>query len=403
MKRTILGFFLLGLVSQVFAQPSGQIVIGKIDSVKSNVLNETRKIWVYVPNQQNSIYGSQRYPVVYLLDGDAHFHAVTGLIQQLGGQNALCPEMIVVAIPNTDRTRDLTPTHSLAGPDGKDQGYLASSGGGENFTAFLEKELIPYVESHYPVAPHRMLIGHSFGGLFVINALVHHPQLFNSYVSIDPSLWWDHQKLLGQATAVLKSDKVRGKSLYLGIANTMPAGMDTARVWKDTTSNTFHIRSILQFAKNAQSNSSGGLRFYWRYYPADNHGSVPLITEYDALHAIFDYYRPPVRGEQLTADLLISHYKNVSEKIGYAIPPPESEVNNAGYAFLQQKKYDKAFMFFKLNIDNYPKSFNVYDSMGDYYVAQNDKPQAIEYFSKALALREYPETREKLEKLKKAN
>jgi len=83
--------------------------------------------------------------------------------------------MIVVAIPNTDRSRDLTPTHSLLLPDGTTQDFLKTTGGAEAFTTFLEKELIPYVESHYPTAPHRMLVGHSFGGLFTINALINHP------------------------------------------------------------------------------------------------------------------------------------------------------------------------------------------------------------------------------------
>ena len=130
---------------------------------------------------------------------------------------------------------------------------------------------------------------------------------------------------------------------------------------------------------------------------------MPLIAEYDALRFIFDYYKPPVVSDpsQLTAGMLNAHYKNVSEKIGYAVLPPESAINNAGYSFLQRKMFDKAFSFFQLNIDNYPKSFNVYDSMGDYYVAKGEKAKAMEHFTKALTLREFPDTRQKLEKLRK--
>lgn len=405
MQKISLLLFLICFGYASTAQKDNRIVIGTVDSVRSAVLNETRKIWIYVPNRNsNSIYGAQNYPVIYLLDAEAHFHSVTGLIHQLSAANgnSICPEMIVVGIPNTDRTRDLTPTHSLMGPEGKELGFLATSGGGENFTAFLEKELIPYIDAHYPTAPHRMLIGHSFGGLFAINALVHHPMLFNSYVSIDPSLWWDHQKLLNQASDVLQSNKLKGRTLFLGVANTMRAGMDTLQLARDTAGNTFHIRSILKFAKNVRAASASGLRFSWKYYPGDDHGSVPLITEYDALRFIFDFYKPPAANDSnpLTADFLITYYKNLSEKIGYPFLPPESVINGVAYGFLQRNMLDKAYTFFKMNIDNYPKSANVYDSMGDYYIAKNEKVKAIEYFARALTLKEVPETRKKMERLK---
>lgn len=91
--------------------------------------------------------------------------------------------------------------------------------------AFIEKELIPYIDASYHTQPYRMLIGHSFGGLTVINTLIHHKDIFNSYISIDPSMWWDHERLLKESQAALKSVSFEGKSLYLGIANTMEDGM----------------------------------------------------------------------------------------------------------------------------------------------------------------------------------
>ncbi|MFZ1558618.1 MAG: alpha/beta hydrolase-fold protein, partial [Saprospiraceae bacterium] len=85
------------------------IVIGKIDSIQSNILGENRKIWVHVPD--GGANSKESFPVVYVLDGDGHFSSVVGMIQQLStiNGNTMCPKMIVVGIPNTDRTRDLTP------------------------------------------------------------------------------------------------------------------------------------------------------------------------------------------------------------------------------------------------------------------------------------------------------
>src|SRR5258708_7146418 len=204
--------------------PSTTISLGTIDSLFSKTLNEQRKVWVYVPEGAAKSPGT-KYPVVYLLDGDAHFYSVVGLIHQLStiNGNTLCPEMIVVGIPNTDRIRDLTPTHvkKVFG----DTTFSKTSGGGENFTKFIADELIPYIDSHYPTTPYRTMIGHSLGGLMAINTIVHHPHLFANYLAIDPSLQWDARRLSKEAQTIFNEKKSDNKFLYVAVANNMPEGM----------------------------------------------------------------------------------------------------------------------------------------------------------------------------------
>jgi len=390
---------LLSFYTGCTQKPDNRLSIGIIDSIYSPTLKEYRKLWIYTPNGYKRDNKS-RFPVVYLLDGDGHFYSVAGMIQQLSeiNGNTVCPEMVVVAILNTDRSRDLTPTHVLNGIYGR----FETSGGAENFTGFIGKELMPYIETHYPVAPYRALIGHSFGGLFVINTLIHHTDMFNAYIAIDPSLWWDDQKLMKQGEAALRENRFTNKSLFFAIANTMNPGMDTMQVAHDTSVRTLHIRSNLLFAKYLDSCSGDGLRERWKYYNEDSHGSVPLIAEYDALHFLFDFYRMPFQGnpDSLTASIVSDHYRSVSEKLGYTILPPENNVNNFGYNFMGKNLFEKAYDFFLLNIKNYPKSSNVYDSMGDWYVAEKENKKAMEYFEKALTLENNLDTRKKLEKLK---
>ena len=122
--------------------------------------------------------------------------------------------MIVVAIPNTDRTRDLTPTHVNKGPDGKELPFLKTSGGMTNFFKFLETELIPHVDSNYHTTSYRMFVGHSFGGIAVINALYTIPETFNSYIAIDPSLWYDNQLLLKKAKDYFSKADLKNKALF---------------------------------------------------------------------------------------------------------------------------------------------------------------------------------------------
>lgn len=407
LTSTLLPYFAFAQLNNVDKQ---SIVIGKTDKVQSKILGEERKIWVYVPDEgRNRIFGKQRYPVVYLLDGDDHFYSVVGMVQQLSSNgNTICPKMIVVGIPNTDRTRDLTPTHIDADLPFMDSTSSKTSGGGDQFIAFLEKELMPYIEAQYPTAPYTMLIGHSFGGLAVMQAFTHHTHLFNSYICIDPSMRWDKQKLLKQAQKALAERKFIGKSLYLGIANTMDAGMDIKKVQKDTSENTKHIRSILALQASLEKNKQNGLKYRGKYYAEDTHNSVPLITEYDALRFFFDFY--PIKlsrkdyddSASALADKYRRHFADVSATMGYNIKPDEAEINYWGYEALQSKYYLKAEALFRLNMENYPESFNVYDSYADFCIATNDTANAVLQLKKALSIKENQGSRRKLEELERA-
>jgi hypothetical protein len=272
-------------------QSNNQIVIGVIDSLYSDNIQEQQKFWVHVPNNLGQgVPTGAKYPVLYLLDGDAHFYSVTGMIKQLSTVNGndILPEMIVVGITNNDRTRDLTPTH--VGEVFGDSTFSKTSGGGKNFMKFIEKELIPHIEKNYPASNYRTFVGHSLGGLTVIDALVDYPELFSNYVAIDPSLWWDNQELLKRSEDVISKTIYSNKALYVGIANTMEEGMTIKDVVKDTAETTEHIRSILKFVKATDSLKDNGLLFKWKYYESDSHGSVPMITEYDAIRFLFPWY-----------------------------------------------------------------------------------------------------------------
>ena len=405
---------LLVFITQIHckAQTKNDVVIGTIDSIESKILGEQRKVWVYVPDQGgNEIFSRQRYPVVYLLDGDAHFYSVVGMIQQLSSVNGnmICPKMIVVGIPNTDRTRDLTPTHVDADPPYLDSTFAKTSGGGENFIAFIEKELMPHIEAKYPTEPYKMLIGHSFGGLAVMQTFINHTDLFNAYICIDPSMWWDKQRLLKQTKQVLGERKFEGKSLFLGIANTMDEGMDLTKVQKDTTGDTKHIRSILELQAHFENNKQNGLKYSGKYYSDDSHGSVPLIAEYDALHFIFDFYPLKFSNKDFTdstsalVDKYVNHFAQISEKMGFKVKPDEEEINYMGYEALRSKFYKKAERFFKLNVENHPESFNVYDSYGDYFIDKKNTANAIIQLKKALSIKENEGSRQKLNNLETGN
>jgi hypothetical protein len=401
MKQLFFTFSLITLYLLTNAQ-SNNIVIGTVDTINSKILNEKRSVLIYKPD--NGLDGNdlqKKYPVIYLLDGDWHFVSVVGMLQQLSyiNGNTICPEMIVVGIPVKDRYRDFTPTC--------DSSISKTSGGYNNFISFINKELIPYIDSNYQTAPYKILIGHSLGGLTVMNTIIKSPEMFNAYVAIDPSLWWDNQISLKEANNALSDKEFENKKLFLAIANNMNKGMDTTSVRTDNTRNTLSIRSILELSDNLNSNTDNKLNYQTKYYINENHGSIPLIATYDALHFIFDFYNFPIDKSDY-ADTTMSlgyrienHYNVVSEKMGYRIYPSESMINTLGYNAIYMNNLALAEFFFKMNIDNYPESFNVYDSMGDYYSAIGDDKQAIKMYKKALRIHENPDTEQKLKNIEK--
>jgi len=382
------------------AQENNPFTIGFEKSSPSKILGEQRKVWIHIPNINggNDNTGKGHYTVIYLLDGDANFNTIVSITEFMSNAG-LCPPMIVVGILHPDRMKDLT-----FGTDKETPGIV---GRGEMFMLYVEKELMPYIESNYPTAPYKIFIGHSVGGLSVVNTLIHHPNLFDAYVSLDGALWWNNQQIVTEAKLILANKNYKGRTLFMALANRMERGMDTLQVQKDTTEGTELIRSNLEFIKDISRNKTNQLRFRHVFYENDDHSSVRLIGEYDALRFIFDYYKLNIYNSELEDanfkldSLLVTHYKDVSEQIGYPVKPDESQVNSLAYHMLNQKLFSKAEALFKLNVANYPETANCYDGLGDLYLAKGDKEKAIESFKKTLSLKAIPETKEKLDILLK--
>lgn len=392
-------FIVLFLCSfYVHAQENSPFRTGFEETIPSKILGQQRKIWIHIPNSNggDKVKGRGNYPVVYVLDGSENFNTVVSITEHME-ESSLCPPTIVVGIVPDDRLSELT--------TGSDKELPNVTGNGEKFMAFVERELIPYIDSNYPTTTYKTLIGHSLGGLTVINTLLHHPNLFNAYVSLEASLWWNDNKTLEEARAILPVQNYQGKTLFMAMANRMEKGMDTLSVQKDTSGYTALIRSNLKFIKLINSNQKNQLRYSYKFYTDDDHPSVRLIGEYDALRFIFAFYKLKIYQSELQNptfkldSAIVAHYKKVSEKMGYSVKPGETQVNNLGYQMLGTKQYKKAENLFKLNIANYPYSGNCYDSLGDFYLASGEKNKAIEAFKKALTLKAIPETKEKLNKL----
>lgn len=181
--------------------------------------------------------------------------------------------------------------------------------------------------------------------------------------------------------------------------------MTLDKLKKDTSSDTRHIRSIFAMDKFIKAQPQNGLKYASKYYGNDNHGSVPLTTEYDGLRFIFNYYRFNLTSKDYydSTDALVTrlkqHYDMVSKEMGYKNSPNELFINAMGYDAMSKKYYKRSAAFFQMNIANYPHSNNVYDSYGDLLAAEKDTSDAIANYKKALSIRDNADTKQKLNAL----
>ena len=268
--------FLVFLLLPLTMRSQEDICIGKKYSLYSTVLQEERNYWVHLPDNYERDT-AQRYQVIYLLDGDSFFHSVVGISQTFTTvKGKHLPPSIIVGVLNVDRTRDLTPTASAAGRDGKiTPGTLPQGGGSESFSRFLTEELRGVIDSSYRTNGQNMLIGHSYSGLFTLNTFLRHTELFDTYLAIDPSLWWDKGKLSQEAASLIEGKNFAGKSLYIGVASKKR----TDRVDIHLNKVNHLLQEILPQAEN--------LRFFSKSFPEENHGTVAIPGIYDGIKQLF--------------------------------------------------------------------------------------------------------------------
>lgn len=211
---TLSFFFVFGITAQSQNISKIPFALGVIDQVRSVELGETRTLNVYLPQGYNDTFA--KYPVIYLLDGsaDEDFIHIAGLVQFLN-MIAKMPKSIVVGVANVDRKRDFTfPTQNNV-----DLKAMPTTGKSQKFINFIEKDLQPYVRQKYRTTLQRTIIGQSLGGLLAAEILLKKPELFDHYIIISPSLWWDDESLLKAAPELLRSHSYVGKKVYLSVGS----------------------------------------------------------------------------------------------------------------------------------------------------------------------------------------
>lgn len=392
MKYTLLPSVFLFISTVLFSQTTkNSIIIGTKHSIKSEIINETYSYNIYLPPSYETS-SNKKYIVAYVLDGDkSKFHEVTGIIQSMNSKEHLknqIPELIVVSIENNNRFRDFTPTHSTNYLEQENIAAFSSSGRADDFLRFLEKELIPKIDSTYRTLSKNMIIGHSLGGLFAIHSLLESPNLFSYYILIDPSWFWDNNYVGRRAKKVLQQRPDMEAEVYISLANNL---QDDER----------HYQWGQEFFQILDRHSSPKLNAKIQYFEDEKHLTVPLLSTYYGLLFIFDGFEINVNDIYLNPDIINEHNEKVKTKLGVEINLDELFVNHLGYVALHEiSKPDVAVSIFEINAKNYPSSLNVWDSLADGYLAKGLPEKAEACYEKILLLDpNNADAKNKLEKL----
>ena len=326
--------------------------------IKSDILEEDRRISIYLPDDYP--YSKASYPVLYLLDGETHLQHASGAADYLSSRG-LVPDIIVVAIHNIDRSRDFSP---IQVPN------IPKSGGAETFLGFLSDELVPYLDENYRCAGFNMLLGHSFGGTFIAYTLMAEPDLFDAFLAVSPYLMYADNLVVNESSEKLKPFKDT-KYFYMTVGNEEP-----------------YFEALEKYASILQEKAGERIEFKYVKMPEENHGTTPYLTVFSGLKFIFSDWRMPPEMMQGDLDDIDTHYRSVSKKYGIKVATPELVINALGYRYLQDRDYESAIAVFKQNVERYPASANVYDSLGEAYENKGEAEEAAKNYAKAVKLGE---------------
>lgn len=410
--RKLLFFQLIFCLLPLSAEKeTGSITIGKRFEIQSEILSETRYYNLYLPPGYGTL-AAARYPVVYLMDGDYNFHHTSGLVEQLSLISERIPEMIVVGIADNGHAsyvKNCTPHHPESNPTGQSAEFLK----------FITNELQPEISANWPAASYDILIGHSLGGLFTINALLSQPDAFNAYIAISPSLWWNDyttEKLVPPFFE--KHDNIQ-RFLFLSLGNEKGMGVLGFQNQLD----------IQTFADQYYKNPPLGLNYTFKQYPAENHNSVGLITVKDALNTLFrDYDLPAITLDSLSSfsayETLMAPYIRMFSS-GFRFPerqlrtlinsfhqkaPAELAVmesrlkekypaslmdfyRHLGSRYVKSGNVEEGLAILKKNCEMHPTSPEALSSLGDTYLGIKVRTEARTAYMKALTLAEKQQSR----------
>jgi predicted alpha/beta superfamily hydrolase len=356
----------------LFAQNAGDIIVAKRMSINSAVLGEDRTIYVSTPYGYSD--STTSFPVMYVLDGDPEVITFySGMVNNLFSYD-LCPEMIIVAIENTERIRDMAPSKPKYDDKGVEIKYYDDEKVGEadKFLSFIETELFPFMNRNYRTIPYRIFAGHSASAMCVTHAFLSHTNMFNAYIAMSPSLYWDSGLLNRTAEEKIGGLNLTYKQYYFSIGgDETPSDIEEAHT----------------FAQTLKIKSPAALRWKFDYIANEDHGSQVTIALYNSLRFIYEGWK--YDNDKMVAgglNAINSFYQNLTDRYGYEILPDGNIMNSIGWEVKRSGRIEEAIKILEDNTRKHPDFPEAYSYLAEVYSGAGNYEFAIKSIKKAVEL-----------------
>jgi len=366
-RRTVLAALLIWAPFSPGQDQPKPGIIGQTVQIQSGILKRPRSLTIVKPDGYDD--GTEHYPVLYLLDGESNFEFTAAIVHFLS-DNERMPEMIVVAIDSGDvsqRTHDLTPPTE----NEIENRFSPGTGGADAFLTFMSDELLPYVERNYRTRPYKILIGHSFGGLFAIHALATRPTLFNAYIAIDPTAGWNNEAEIARLKHLFSELKDLQADLFITAAN------DLGEATPD----------VQRLAAALEGNKLKSFRWKFEWMKDETHSSIPLVGTYSGLCTIFDgwYLTDPLRlFDEGGLEAMDKHFRDGGKRAGYERTTPAFTISLLVAALIQRGRLEEASTVLLHDTKAYPPPWNQLDALARAYADRGNTEKAIRYYSLSL-------------------
>lgn len=337
------------------------LVIGHPAEIRSQVLGEARPLAVYLPDSYET-QPSRRYPVIFVLDGEAHFRNAVGTVDLLayGAANDGIPEHIVVAVPNVGASR------------GRDFSVYDRPADADRFLAFLEAELVPYIDGSYRTHPYRILSGHSASGTFALHVMLRGADVFQAYI-VASGAWRGSPGEPGER--LFSEFRSRGGSstfLYSTRGDELPSTVETYDRWI----------GLLESAGEM------GLAWQSQRLPSEVHMTTSGVTLHHGLRALYADTQASAleRAAEGGVDDVEAYFARLAEsKYGYAIWP-EAAIRQLAFAAANRGDIDTAMAFLERNVGRFPGSIENHRLLAIYLQRAGRLEEAMQTIEHALAL-----------------
>lgn len=346
-----------------FTSHANPFTLGERVEIDSKLLAQKRQLQILLPENYHAHLNAS-YPVIYLMDGDYNFSGVAGMLDLLANKGQRIPDVIVVAISDkgTDSYHKFTTPDGIATP--RDDKVIGQA---KLFLSFLTDEVQPFIEKKYRTSPHKSIVGHSMGGLFVLNALIEQPTSFNNYIAISPSVWLGDNAIVKRAESKLKISDDKPVSLFLSLGD-------------ETRMGQYDLLNFLDV------NQPANLNWSFSHYDDENHNSVGLIALRNNLKTLFNaWYIPEKQLAKFdSATDIIGHYQQVMDEFDFQQSIPKAAIKAAIRMHYKAGLVQELPNFIQYASEQLPASKQAFIAMQASYAGHFDSPKTALALLKAV-------------------